>query len=158
MSIQKLNADGLGLRFKIKGDHVVFLTENGEEKATRPATPAELVLWGELSKALLEKEELKTALHEAEESNLPTQRELRSRQHEILEFELWIQKEYPGELNEVEGLFGTLRRMLRKAKEQGTPEQARQRGGMAVREAQRPPLTPEDAPLSKPVRRRMPRL
>lgn len=63
-------------------------------------------------------------------------------------FSEWLDEEFPGELNETEGLYGTIRRLLRKMKSGGTPKQARQRGGQAIREAQE--ASPK--PLARPIK------
>lgn len=176
MSIHKLNTNGLGLRFKIKGEHVVFLTESGEEKATRPATPAELILWGELFQQLGEVEKANANLQKADEETLKLTRILQEipeigtnqladpvqyagdmlrsamlLQKELNRFAEWLEQEFPGEMNEVEGVFGTVARLLRGRKGQGTPKQAKQFGGMAVREAQQASAQPGDAERPKPV-------
>lgn len=176
MSIQKLNADGLGLRFKIKGENVVFLNENGEEKATRPATPAELVLWGELFQKIGELEKVNFNLAKADQETLKLTRLLQEfpgitteqlrdpvesitrlvRSHEVVQQELqnfanWLDEEFPGELNGTEGVFGTAARLLRGRPTAGSARAKRQRGGMAVREAKRASERRDAAPGFEPV-------
>lgn len=161
---------GLTLRFKITAEHVIFLDEQGKPKATRPATPAELILWGELTQLLEEHDKAKKHLQEADERQLKADHQtlkitrllqefpgvtteqlqdpveavsrlVRSREglhDEVQNFGEWLDREFPGELNGTEGILGTAARLLRGSKRSGTPKKARQRGGVATREAREP--------------------
>lgn len=163
MNTKKLNSEGLGMRFRIQGEQVIFLDESGNDKATRPATPAELVLWGELFQQVGEAEQAKANLAKADEETLKLTRLLqefpgvttdqlrdpveavsrlvRAREglaEELQGFGRWLDREFPGELNGTEGILGTATRLLRGRPVAGTARADRQRGGMAMREAQPP--------------------
>jgi hypothetical protein len=161
MNAKKVALEGLELRFKVENGQVIFLDENRQSKATRPATPAELTLWGELMQLMGEHERVKDSLQKADEQTLRLMRILQrfpavktedlqdpvstvdemlkgatELGAELVSFGAWLEREFPGEINGTEGITGTAARLLRGIKAGVTPKKTRQVGGMAVREAQ----------------------